>query len=181
MILGLFLILVIQFTNADKYFEFEDIPIEHYEHDEAQSGAFDVELMPRSSRSLFTHLDHRTSHTNSPGLYDGNKFGDFEKLFENIPIVTLREKRNAKFDEEAVRDLGKPLELSVLETENLHGSNNGSSEVITTTKANNIGDRFSINDFIRFRRSSEQDDMNKEPSDEDDKSDKDQRYFLIIF
>lgn len=172
---GFLFIFLIQFTNADKYFEFEDIPIEHYEHADAPSGAFDVELMPRSSRSLFTNFGDPNSQRNSPHQYENTKLSDFEKLFENIPIVTLRRKRNAKFDEEAVKELGKPLELDVIEPEKLNSSNNTNIEDSTTQKTNSKSDTFLINDFIRFRRSSEQDDMNKDPSAEVDKTDKDQR------
>lgn len=177
MLFGLLLVLVVQFTSAEKYFEFEDIPIERYEHADAQSDSFDVELMPRSSRSLFPNFESHNLERNIPIQYDGSKLSDFEKIFQNVPIINLRKRRNAKFDEDTVKELGKPLELDVIEPENITESTIESTEN-PIPKQNKRS--LTINDFIRFRRSSEQDDMNKDESNEDKKTNDEQRYFVNI-
>lgn len=172
MIIGLLLVLVVQHVNSEKYFEFEDIPIERYEHAEAQTDSFDVELMPRSSRSLFSNFNSQKI----PIQQDDPKISDFEKLFENVPVINLRKKRNAKFDADTVKELGKPLELDVIEPENLTDSRPIESQ---NTSEKQDKRNLSINDFIRFRRSSEQDDLNKETDKEENKPDNESRYFIF--
>lgn len=173
MIFRLLLLLTVQFTNADKYFEIEDIPIEHFEHAEALKDAFDVELMPpRSSRSLFPNFGYHSFHTKIPEQQGDTKITDFEKLFENVPVSTLRRKRHAKLENNIFKELGKPLELAAMvptnTTENAGRSNDGNTVSSTTQNLKKLN-TFAINDFIRFKRSSEQDDLNENTYVENDK------------
>lgn len=174
MIIGVLLILAVHHVESDKYFEFEDIPIEHYDHADAQTDSIDVELMPRSSRSLFSNFNSQKT----PIPHDDPHLSDFEKFFENVPVINLRKKRNAKFDVDAVKELGKPLELHVIEPESYT-----EGEPVERKNASERQNKRSlaINDFIRFRRSSEQDDMNKDTEMEEKKPDNESRYFLSFF
>lgn len=175
MIFGLILVLVVQLIKADNYFEFEDIPIERYEHVEGQGDYFDVELMPRSSRSLFSNFGSRNVEKHFPIEYEEDKVGNFEKLFENVPVVNLRKKRSAKFDEKVIKELGKPLELDVIEPENITEISNDTTEN-KETKLEQNNKIYTINDFIRFRRSSEIDDMNGNGKVEKNNGNKEKRY-----
>lgn len=176
MIFQFWLLAIIQLSRADN-FEIEDIPIEHFEHAEAQSDAFDVELMPRSSRSLFPNFGYRTLQEDIPQLQDKYKLTDFEHLFENVPVTTLRKKRNVDTDQDILRELGKPLELAVIEPE---AESKDVSSLATTSRKLNDRRGFAINDFIRFKRETEQDDMIKDTDKEETKSDKDQGYVLFL-
>lgn len=170
MIVRLFLVLIVQLIDAETFFEFEDIPIEHFEHEDAKSDAFDVELMPRSSRSLFHQFGLRNPPKSSQLQPSDSKLTDFHKLFQNIPAETFRKKRNVRLNEDILKKLGKPLEISHMTTENFTEMTTSSPQKVN--KRNTLA----INDFIRFKRASELDDLNKDSSGEDVKSDSEPRW-----
>lgn len=152
--------ILISLTNAEQNFEIEDIPIEHFVHDDAENDAFDVELMPRSSRSLFPELNVE----DNPFLLDTTK---------NIGVRRVRQVDQSDFvtssskeKKQLVQTLGQPLEISVIEAEN---TTQKSTKPDTVPLNIDVRDEvnFLINDFIRFRRASEQDNLNGDGSSEE--------------
>ncbi|XP_056636454.1 uncharacterized protein LOC130445012 [Diorhabda sublineata] len=126
-------------------FHIEDIPIENYEHQDHKNDEIDVELMPRAARFLSLLKNERKDYHDI-----GEDFKDI-----TTPDAKSRSKRNSEDTIKVIESLGKPLELLEIDIENITESSNESTTLPSTT----ISEK--INDYIRFKRSSKENDQKK--------------------
>ncbi|KAJ8964775.1 hypothetical protein NQ317_007721 [Molorchus minor] len=149
-------------------FQIEDIPIENFsfEKEDVENGAVDVELMPRQQRSP---SEDPKDYFFNRNLYEQSRFDSVEDIprpgglgsFNEEPTKP-RHKRDVteispgeRDDREVkslVRKLGKPLELVVMDAENMTSGIESSNTNLPIVDDVGETDNFLINDFIRFRR-----------------------------
>lgn len=149
------ILLLIQLSTCQQFYQIEDIPIEHFEQTDLQDDDMDFELMPRSARSYFDGPSSKID------------------LDEPINVRKIRSKREATTSkptektpaESIIIGLGKPLEVAQIEPENLTLAEEAASAPPASLSAGDERE-MDVNDFIRFRRSPELENMRQE----DDKS-----------
>lgn len=174
-------------VNTQFLYNIEDIPIENYEPSDLQENDMDIELLPRIERSSFNSDEddpkvHFFRFMKSLKEYDENNYeptrrykdlprpGGLRNIYNNDNKHLSRPKRSniietttetIKNPADIEKQLGKPLELSVLSTENITEANNNNITTTTTTSTTSAPNlsitdngNFLINDFIRFKRQS---------------------------
>lgn len=164
---------------AGAYHQIDDIPIEHFnfDHGDLQNNAMDIELMPRFQKSI-----HVSESVEDPKEYffssSYSQYGDSyldgdsnSEEYSGEDDMTKRIKREAiestTLSAEAaendrksiVTTLGKPLELEVIDPENI--TEKTADGVIVAVESDESSN-FLINDFIRFKRSTETERMAKD-------------------
>lgn len=186
MIIFILLSILVHQGNTQLLFNIEDIPIENYEPADLQENDMDIELLPRIQRSSFSSDEddpkvHFFRFMKSLKEYDEDTRANGARNNKNLPqpgglrniynekYLSRRKRENVettteniKITPEIEKQLGKPLELSVLTTENITDINNTTTApTSTTTKAPEVNlnatpdsGNLLINDFIRFKRES---------------------------
>ncbi|CAH1957552.1 unnamed protein product [Acanthoscelides obtectus] len=139
MLLPIFLLLSCSSAISQQYYQIEDIPIEQFVQTELEDDAIDFELMPRQPRSfLKSQLDKTTSDQSRPRSRRDISVTP-TTLSTPIDITSI------------VNDIGKPLELVIIDPDNTTEKPLGvvtELPVTDETEDNNV----LINDYIRFRR-----------------------------
>lgn len=133
-------------TAAQDSYQIEDIPIEHYVHEDIQHDEIDVELMPRSIKKISSSKDND---------YEENRH--IKYYFEDLPYRTKRNQKNrskrdilAKQSQKIINEtIGQPLKVLVIEniTEKLDANMERNGKELDIDK------NVLINDFIKFKRS----------------------------
>lgn len=197
-IMFVLILLGITLNLANAYHHIDDIPIEHFnfEHGDPQNNAMDIELMPRFQKSV--HISESVEDPKEyffsssysqygDNYYDGapnsEEYSGEDDKKERIkreviesPITTMAPaEENDR--QSIVTTLGKPLELDVIDPENMtEKTEDGVIVAVESDESSN----FLINDFIRFKRSAETERMAKDVANlkklMDDIDEKNKRY-----
>ncbi|CAG9759809.1 unnamed protein product [Ceutorhynchus assimilis] len=158
---------LIQICQPQDYGYIDDIPIESYDHGDHQENEMDLELLPvRHGRSFsldedsekqffrsmksFDDLDESRNfdfHQNNPR----HSFHLRERNKRNTPSSLGSSKKSSSLIA-LVKSLGKPLEITALDTRNLTEKEDKAENRMTSEENKDLDD-VGINDFIRFRRS----------------------------
>ncbi|KAJ8912201.1 hypothetical protein NQ315_003805 [Exocentrus adspersus] len=164
------------------YYQIEDIPIEHFnfDHGDLQNNAMDIELMPRFQKSI-----HITESDEDPKEYffrsSYSQFGD--SYFDGVPSSeetssedkgeskerykreTTEPPPTEKPDRKSiVTTLGKPLELAVMDPEDITEKSE-EGVVVAVENDSDENTNFLINDFIRFKRAATTEKMEEDTAD----------------
>uniref|UniRef100_A0A6P7F5U7 Uncharacterized protein LOC114326850 n=1 Tax=Diabrotica virgifera virgifera TaxID=50390 RepID=A0A6P7F5U7_DIAVI len=136
-------------TAAQQSSQFEDIPIEHYVHNDHQNDEIDVELMPRSPK-LLSIAQNSNPDTNIDTHNRRHPY--FEELTSQI--IKSRSKRDITTERPitVLEKIGQPLELFTVDKENITDQYVNTSVIKKNKTENNLNGTLQINDFLRFRR-----------------------------
>ncbi|XP_050502115.1 uncharacterized protein LOC114326850 isoform X2 [Diabrotica virgifera virgifera] len=136
-------------TAAQQSSQFEDIPIEHYVHNDHQNDEIDVELMPRSPK-LLSIAQNSNPDTNIDTHNHRHPY--FEELTSQI--IKSRSKRDITTERPitVLEKIGQPLELFTVDKENTTDRYVNTSVIKKNETENNLNGTLQINDFLRFRR-----------------------------
>lgn len=196
----LFILLGATLTSA--YHHIDDIPIEHFnfEHGDPQNNAMDIELMPRFQKSV--HISESVEDPKEyffsssysqygDNYYDGASNSDeysgedgkgrIKREATESTITTTTSPADESDRKSIVTTLGKPLELDVIDPENI--TEKTEDGVIVAVESGEDSN-FLINDFIRFRRSAEAERMAQDVANlkklMDDIDEKNKRYIVFF-
>nr|CAI5865574.1 unnamed protein product [Callosobruchus analis] len=149
MFLLIFILHISSSVLAEQYFQIQDIPIEQFVKTDFEDDAIDFELMPRHPRSF---LESQLDETSAEQVARSRSRRDVDETSttQTTPIDLTS----------IVNDIGKPLELVIIDPDNITEKPLGTVTefpITDETEDNNV----LINDYIRFRRNAGQDQTSK--------------------